>query len=99
MENFRFWFVKRLLTTIILVKFVHGLKKKTIRIPWKGDASLTVFSSVFADENWKVASQACHFHQLPLSIELNTFVNEVFLFPLRLIHLRIVFSNGFLKQQ
>jgi hypothetical protein len=33
-----------------------------------------VFSGVFTNENWKVASQTCHFHQLPLLGKLNTLI-------------------------
>jgi hypothetical protein len=57
-----------------LVGFISSSNRKTIGIPQEGDAYLMVFFGVLANENWKVASQACYFHRLPLSNEFNTLI-------------------------
>jgi hypothetical protein len=96
-EKIKFWFTKRLSTTIILVGIISGSNKKTIGIPREGDASFVVFFGVLANENWKVASQACHFHQLPLLSEFNTLkfcMNKFFSFFFQFQWLNKIFFLG-----
>jgi hypothetical protein len=73
-ENITFQFIERLSTTIILVGFVSSSNKKITGISQEGNASLVVFFGVLANENWKVASQACHSHWLPSLGELNILI-------------------------
>jgi hypothetical protein len=70
--------------------FVSSLNKKTIGIQQEGDVSLMVFFSVLTNENWKVASHACHSHQLPSSSELNILIifYEQVLFKKNLVSMR-----------
>lgn len=48
--DIKFQFAKRSLTTIILVRFVFSSFKKTIGIPWEGDASFMVFFGFLLNE-------------------------------------------------
>ncbi len=82
-ENIKFWFTKRLLTIVILARIVFGLNKKTIWIPQEGDASLVVFFSVLANENWKWPLEHAIFidylrqvNQIPYLLFINKFFSS-----------------------
>jgi len=62
------------LAKVGLRQFVSSSNKKITGISQEGNAFLVVFFGVFTNENWKVASQACHSHWLPSLGELNILI-------------------------